>query len=231
MPHIDPHQFDGIRDSSTSHALVHLIHEWFQAAETPKAVIRSCLIDFSKAFDRIDHNILIHKLGLLNVPLILLNWCASFLQDRFQRVKLGQVKSSWESINAGVPQRTKLGPLFFLVMINDLSTSLPIYKYIDDCTIFEVVTPACATSTLQKEVDQINQWTVTTTCDSTQRRLRSSLSALQKVKSPSTPLLLTINNLSLSNQSSYLESISSAILSGIFTSTQFARRLVSGCTL
>ena len=160
MPHIDPHQFGGIRDSSTSHALVRLIHEWLQAAETPKAVIRSCLIDFSKAFDRIDYNILIHKLGLLNVPLILLNWCASFLQDRFQGVKLGQVKSSWKSINAGVPQGTKLGPLFFLVMINDLSTSLPIYKYIDDCTIFEVVTPASATSTLQKEVDQINQWTV-----------------------------------------------------------------------
>ena len=75
MPHIDPHQFGGIRDSSTSHALVRLIHEWLQAAETPKAVISSCRIDFSKAFDRIDHNILIHKLGLLNVPPILLNWC------------------------------------------------------------------------------------------------------------------------------------------------------------
>ena len=147
MPYIDPHQFGGIRDSSTSHALVRLIHEWLQAAETPKAVIRSCLIDFSKAFDRIYHNILIHKLGLLNVLPILLNWCASFLQDRFQRVKLGQVKPSWKSINAGVLQGTKLGPLFFLVMINDLSTSLPFNKYIDDCTIFEVVTPACATST------------------------------------------------------------------------------------
>ena len=62
MPHIDSHQFGGIKDSSTSHALVRLIHEWLQGAETPKAVIRSCLVDFSKAFDRIDHNILIHKL-------------------------------------------------------------------------------------------------------------------------------------------------------------------------
>ena len=71
------------------------------------------------------------------------------------------MKSRWKSINAGVPQGTKLGPLFFLVMIKDLSPSLPIYKYIDDCTILEVVTAACATSTLQKEVDQINEWTVT----------------------------------------------------------------------
>ena len=43
MPYIDPHQFGGIRDSSTSHTLVRLIHEWLQAAETPKAVMRSCL--------------------------------------------------------------------------------------------------------------------------------------------------------------------------------------------
>lgn len=90
-----------------------------------------------------------------------MNWCASFLQDRSQCVKLGQVKSSWKSINAGVPQGTKLGPLFFLVMINDLSTSLPMYKYIDDCTIFEVVTPACVKSILQKEMDQINRRAVT----------------------------------------------------------------------
>ena len=62
MPHIDSHLFGGIKDSSTSHALVRLIHEWLQAAETPKAVVRSCLIGFSKAFNRIDHNILIYKL-------------------------------------------------------------------------------------------------------------------------------------------------------------------------
>jgi hypothetical protein len=139
MPNIDPFQFGGVKKSSTTHALVHLIHQWLSALETPNTFVRSCLIDFSKAFDRIDHNILMYKLQILNVPPVLLNWCASFLQDRQQRVKLGVFKSKWKRINAGVPQATKLGPLFFLVMVNDLSTELPMYKYVDDSTVSEVM--------------------------------------------------------------------------------------------
>ena len=158
MPQLDIRQFGGIKNSSTTHALVRLIHEWLQAAETPKTIIRSCLIDLSKAFDRIDQSILMRKLQILNVPTILLNWCAAFLRNRQQRVKIGQAKSNWLPITAGVPQGTKLGPLFFLVMINDLTTATPIYKYIDDCTIFEVTSQSSATSDIQRHLDSINQW-------------------------------------------------------------------------
>ncbi|XP_028411930.1 uncharacterized protein LOC114534656 [Dendronephthya gigantea] len=73
MPFIDPLQFGCVKKSSTTHALVHLIHHWLSALETPNTIIRSCFIDFSKAFDRIDHNILMRKLQLLNVPPVLLN--------------------------------------------------------------------------------------------------------------------------------------------------------------
>ena len=117
---IDHLQFGNIKNCST----------------TPGLIIRCCMIDFCKAFARIDHNILLHKLQLLNTSPILLNWCADFLYDRYLRVKRGQHKSSWRSIHAGVPQGTKLGPLFFLVMINDLQTTLPLYKYVDDCTVY-----------------------------------------------------------------------------------------------
>ena len=160
MPQLDTRQFGGIKNSSTTHALVRVIHEWLQAAETPKAIIRACLIDFSKAFDRIDHNILIRKLQLVNMPPILLNWCAAFLRNRQQRVKIGLDKSNWLPIFAGVPQGTKLGPLFFLVMINDLTTTAPIYKYVDDCTVFEVTSHLSASSDLQTHLDSINQWIV-----------------------------------------------------------------------
>ena len=81
------------------------------------------------------------------------------MHGRHQRVKLGQLKSSWKSVNPGVPQRTKLDPLFFLVLSNDLTTNLPLYKYMDDCSIFKTVSP-CFTSSFQNGVNQINQWTL-----------------------------------------------------------------------
>ena len=54
-PYIDPFQFGSVKKSSTTHALVHLVHQWLSALETPNTLNRSYLIDFSKAFDRIDH--------------------------------------------------------------------------------------------------------------------------------------------------------------------------------
>jgi hypothetical protein len=139
MPYIDPRQFGYIKKSSSTAALIHLLHTWLAATETLKTFIRSCHVDFSRAFNTINHNILLSKLCLLYVPPTLLNWCASFLRNRQQRVKLQSVKSGWNFIHAGVPQGKKLGPLFFLVMINDLTTTVPMYKFVDDVTMSEII--------------------------------------------------------------------------------------------
>jgi hypothetical protein len=72
-PSIDPLQFGNIKNCSTTHALIHKIHNWLAELENSGSTIRCCMIDFSKAFDRIDHNILLHKLQQLNIPPILLN--------------------------------------------------------------------------------------------------------------------------------------------------------------
>ena len=94
-------------------ALVHLLHKWYKACDDLGSSLRICLLDFSKAFDRIDHNVLLRKLQLMAVHPVLINWIADFLSNRLQRTKIGQDYSAWKYIQAGVPQGTKLGPLLF----------------------------------------------------------------------------------------------------------------------
>ena len=99
------------------------------------------LFDFKKAFNFIDHSILMAKLEAYELPPWVLDWIASFLTDRKQRVKLAYNSySDWGSVKAGVPQGTKLGPWLFLVMINDIKVSgLNLWKYVDDTSIAETV--------------------------------------------------------------------------------------------
>ena len=161
MPYIDPVQFGCVKRSSTTHALVHLVHSRLADLETPDTMIRTCLVDFSKAFDGVDLNILLHKLSLLGVPPVLLNWCSSFLMYRQQRIETGPYKSTWKRVIAGVPQGTKLAPLFFPVMVNDLRCEAPLYKYVDDCAVTEAIKKChLQSSNLQREIDYVNNWSI-----------------------------------------------------------------------
>ena len=117
------------------------------------------MVDFSKAFDRIEHNIVIKKFQILNVHPSLMNWCADFLHYRYLRVKADPNKSSQKPGHAGVPQRAKLGHHLFLVMINDLKLSSPLYKYVDDCTFYAIVGKPYI-SEIQKGFDDLQDWTI-----------------------------------------------------------------------
>ena len=159
---IDPKQFGSLQGMSTTFCLIDMINNWLSTLDVQSRYLRVCFVDFSKAFDRINHNILIKKLLSLGVRESLVPWICSFLSNRRQAVKVDGFLSEWVPVNGGVPQGTKLGPVLFLVMINDLelrSTKMNHWKYVDDITLSESLS-INEISTLQLELDAIQSWAV-----------------------------------------------------------------------
>ena len=119
--------------------------------------MRVHLVDYSKAFDHINHEILIAKLYDMGLPAYLVRWMAAFLIDRQQSVKIGDTVSSIGYPNGGVPQGTLCGPKNCLVQINDLQAPCPMFKYVDDSTVFDVCNNS-SVPMLQESADIITDW-------------------------------------------------------------------------
>lgn len=104
-----------------------------------KLFVSGTFLDLSKAFDCLHHKTLLSKLAYYGVRGVLLNWFRSYLCDRKQFVVIRNVHSTYLPINCGVPQGSILGPLLFIIYINDLckaSDKLRFILYVDDTNIF-----------------------------------------------------------------------------------------------
>jgi hypothetical protein len=146
---------------STAMSLIDIHNKITEAIDSKKFSI-GIFLDLSKAFDTVDHEILLHKLenyGIRGTPLL---WFKNYLSSRCHQVKCNQVLSDFGTMKFGVPQGSILGPLLFLVYINDLPNSSALLHFIlfaDDTNLF-ISTPSyhLSVGVINDELKLISDW-------------------------------------------------------------------------
>ena len=120
------------------------------------------ILDFSKAFDTVPHLKLLLKLKHYGIRGNLLDWISNFLQQRDQRVVVDGKCSEWTHVDSGVPQGTVLGPLLFLIYINDMPKCISLGSLIrlfaDDCILYRKIRTIQDQLILQKDLDKLKEW-------------------------------------------------------------------------
>ena len=118
-------------------------------------------LNISKAFDKVWHKGLLYKLKSVGIRGALLSWFESYLSNRQQRVVLDGQSSDWRQTEAGVPQGSVLGPMLFLIYINDITDEIQskCLLHDDDTSLFEVVdSPDDTALMLIKDLESIQRW-------------------------------------------------------------------------
>jgi hypothetical protein len=123
-------------------------------------LVDELLLDYEKAFDTVPHRGIVVKLDAYGVDGKIKSWISEFLSERRQRVVIDNHRSSWAKVTSGVPQGSVLGPLLFIIFINDLPDVVKnlIKLYADDSKILAVVDDATGVSNLQKDLDGVVHW-------------------------------------------------------------------------
>ena len=140
--------------------LLSITHDIYQSLDQGYEV-RGVFLDISKAFDKVWHKGLIHKLKQNGIGGPLLKILTDFLKSRKQRVVLNGQHSSWSDVLAGVPQGSILGPLLFLIYINDLSDGLQFNPklFADNISLFTtVLNIKKAANNLNNDLTKITKW-------------------------------------------------------------------------
>ena len=117
-------------------------------------------LDFKKAFDKVPHQRLLLKLKAHGIGNVMINWIEKWLIDRRQRVVVDGEVSNWKSVLSGVPQGSVLGPILFLIYINDLDDDITskVLKFADDTKVFRKIKSDTDRQQLQDDLNKLTEW-------------------------------------------------------------------------
>jgi hypothetical protein len=156
-------QQHGFRNKrSTVTQLLETLDDWTMALDNSQN-IDIIYLDFQKAFDTVPHRRLMNKLESYGIMGSVYEWIKSFLTDRKQRVCVSGNMSSWEAVTSGIPQGSVLGPILFVIFINDMPevVSSMCKLFADDTNMYRVVEEHSDNMTLQEDLYNLSSWSRT----------------------------------------------------------------------
>ena len=139
--------------------LLDAVHVWNKSMDNRKSV-DVLFLDISKAFDKVPHVYLLEKLKMVGIDGSLLSWIRDYLTNRRQRCIIEGCVSGWLPVTSGVPQGTILGPLLFLLYINDIAYNLTskVALFADDCVLSREVQTREDQLELQNDLTKLILW-------------------------------------------------------------------------
>ena len=149
------------KGDSTINQLLHITNQILSSMDQGKEV-RMVFLDAAKAFDKVWHKGLLFKMKQLGISPDFVNWSSSYLSNRKQRVVINGSSSSLLSVEAGVPQGSILGPLLFLIYVNDITENIKseINLFADDTSLRDdiVESPESSAKRLNDDLNTLNKW-------------------------------------------------------------------------
>ena len=152
------HGFRSGRSCETQ--LITTFHDIASAYNKKGSQIDIAVLDFSKAFDTVPHDGLLSKLKHYGIDDKIWLWISNFLKQRKQRVVVDGIQSDLVTVDSGVPQGTVLGPILFLLHINDLPSviSSKVRLFADDCLVYREIKNRQDQIALQKDLNLLENW-------------------------------------------------------------------------